>query len=229
MKKRIRIQGFFIFLSVIASILLSKFVFPSWESKVWDEICDAFGIGIILFGLLVRIASRGLKQELSEESKALVTSGLYGLVRNPMYFGTLLIGSGVVLVLFQWWAFFLFLAVFLTIYIPQVRKEEKKLSARFGRVYEEYCATTPRFFPNALKLLKADPREYLFFRREWIFKELPSLVGIITAIIAIEMWEDVRLFGHKGYTKEVTELFLITVFFVAIFSLLHDKKGISGK
>lgn len=85
------------------TILFSKFLFPHWKKEILDEFLDAIGISLVLFGFLFRIAARGYKADGSPEGKKLITNGLYGLMRNPMYVGTLLIGLGINLVLFEWW------------------------------------------------------------------------------------------------------------------------------
>lgn len=224
MKKRIKIQGFLIFLAVTLTILLSKFLFPRWKQQALDEFLDALGIGLVLFGFLFRIAARGYKAEVSNEGKTLIKDGLYALMRHPMYFGTLLIGAGIVLVLFQWWVFLLFLIVFLLIYIPQINREETTLHRRFGEEYKNYCKRTPLYFPNISVLFKADLREYLFLKWSWIKKELPSCIGVTGLIIAIEAREDVRSFGYSEYAKELLELSFIVIFFIIIFSLFYEPR-----
>ncbi|OGX39973.1 MAG: hypothetical protein A2984_00465 [Omnitrophica WOR_2 bacterium RIFCSPLOWO2_01_FULL_41_12] len=226
MKRRIRIQGFLIFLSVISAILLSKFLSPNWKQGAWDEFLDALGITIVLFGLLFRIAARGHKADNSLNGRQMIQDGLYALVRHPMYFGTFLIGSGVVLVLFQWWAFFIFLTVFLTIYIPQVNREEENLFRRFGQEYKDYLRVTPKFFPDLKRLCRINLADYLFFKWPWIKKELPSLIGVIAGIISIEIWEDARSFGYQEVRKEFLELTFIIIFFIAIFIALYEKQDI---
>lgn len=229
MKKRIKIQGSLIFLGIVIVILFSKFLFPQWKKEALDEFLDAVGIGLILFGFLFRMAARGHKAEMSSEGKKLVTSGIYALIRNPMYFGTFLIGTGVVLVLFKWWVFILFLAIFLGIYTPQINKEEKILSEYFGQEYHNYRKNVPMYFPSILNLFKIDLRDYIFFKWPGIKKELPSLMAVVGAIIAAEAWEDVRLFGHKEYGKELLELLLIISCLLVVIFLFYKKDDVSGK
>ena len=108
MKKRIGIQGFLLFLAMLMSVLLSKVIFPKWQQKILDEVLNCIGISVILTGFLFRISARGYKSEGSDNGKKLITDGPYSLMRHPMYFGTLLIGAGSILVLFAWWTFLLF-------------------------------------------------------------------------------------------------------------------------
>jgi protein-S-isoprenylcysteine O-methyltransferase Ste14 len=77
-----------------------------------------------------------------------VASGLFRYVRNPMYFGALLVLASEVIffrsVAILVFGFFLWLALhsFLVIW------EEPQLKRRFGATYLEYVATTPRWFPR---------------------------------------------------------------------------------
>lgn len=223
MKRRIRIQGMLIFFAVILIILLSKLVFPHWGKESLDEFLDALGIGLVLFGFTLRIVARGYKRERSYNGNKLVKDGPYYLMQHPMYFGTLLIGIGIILVLFELWTFPFFLIIYLSIYIPQVKKEEKKLFKYFGQDYENYCRITPKYFPKISHLLNL--REHIYLKLSWIKEEFVSLTMVIIAILAVEVWEDVRLFGHEEVYKELLELFAITASFVIIiFSFLKKER-----
>jgi protein-S-isoprenylcysteine O-methyltransferase Ste14 len=223
MKKRIKIQGFLVFLILTFTILLSKFLFPHWKEETLDEFLDALGIGIVLFGFLFRIAARGHKAEISPDGRHLITDGLYALMRNPMYFGTLLIGIGVILVLFKWWVLPLFLVIFSAIYFPQINREEHRLSRYFGQEYQNYCRIVPKYFPPIVSLFKTDFRDYLFFEWQWVKKDLPSLILVTGLIIGIEIWEDIRVFGHEELIKELLELCLIIILFMASFIFFKKK------
>ena len=216
MKKRIKIQGFLIVLAVAVSVLFAKFFFRYPVNAGLDKFLDAAGILIFLFGFLCRIAARGYKAETSQESRKLVTSGPYRLVRNPMYLGTFLIGTGIILTLFLWWVFFLFLAVCLMIYVPQVQGEENILRQRFGKEYEDYCKATPRFLPA---LGKTNLRDCLSFRAGWVKKEISSLAGAVIFIVAVKFWKADSL---------AMPVFLLIVF-TAVFAALFYEEDIPGK
>lgn len=228
MKQRIRIQGISIFLALLAVVFLSKFLFPQWKKEGVDEVLDILGIGIVLVGFLIRIAARGHKAEVSWNGRSLMSDGLYGLVRHPMYFGTLLIGLGIVFVLFEWWVFLIFLFIFLVIYAPQVRKEENALAKLFGGEYKFYCRKTPKYFPN-INFFKANPRDCLFFKWAWLKKELPSLIVVSIIIIALETWQDIRFFGHAEFLKEALKFLLVVVFFIGICSVFYKKENVLRK
>lgn len=212
MKKRIKIQGFLVFVSLVLTLLLSKIIFPHWKNETQDGFFDAIGITLVLCGFLFRIVARGYKEEKSQQGKDLVRDGPYGLMRHPMYFGTLLIGTGIISALFEFWTFPVFLIIYTLIYLPQINREEKALLKKFAQEYRDYCKKTPKSFPR----LFFDFRQYTPLKLSWIRKELPSVLTTITLILAIEGWEDVKLFGHKEFYKELLEFFSIIVAFIII-------------
>lgn len=214
MKKRIRIQGTLIFFAIITAFLVSKIIFPHWTKSPFDEVLDAVGILLVLCGYLFRIAARGYKEENTDGGNRLVKDGPYSLIRNPMYFGTMLIGCGIICVLFVFWAAPLFLIIYLSIYIPQIKKEEGVLLGRFGKEYQKYCSRVPQYFPNLGALLRL--KENLSLRLSWVKKELPSLLITFVFILGIEAWEDVKLFGLRKYSREFLTLALIIVSFVSM-------------
>ena len=216
MKKRIKIQGFLIVFAVAVSVFFAKFFFRYPVNAGLDKFLDAAGILIFLLGFLFRIAARGYKAETSQESRKLVVSGPYRLVRNPMYLGTFLIGTGIILTLFVWWVFFLFLAVCLMIYVPQVRREENILHQRFGKDYEDYCKAVPRFMPA---LGKANLRDCLSFRVEWVKKEISSLAGAVIFIFAVKFWK----------TGSLAMPVFLVVIFIALLTALFYEEDTSGK
>jgi protein-S-isoprenylcysteine O-methyltransferase Ste14 len=83
-----------------------------------------------------------------EPTSALVVSGPYRYVRNPMITGVAIILAGEAL-FFRSWGIAIELGVFVVVnavYFPLV--EEPGLRRRFGAAYEEYCARVPRWLPR---------------------------------------------------------------------------------
>lgn len=195
MKIRIKIQGALMFLGLGMIVVLSNSVFPHHRQPVLDWALNALGMSFILLGFLFRISARGYKEEKSSNGNALVKDGPYAIIRNPMYLGTFMIGMGIVMMLLELWFFFLFAGIFLLIYIPQMKKEEKALLERFGREYREYCGKTPAYFPRLDYLLSLN--KYISLKPFWIKKEMVSMTTTVSVVILIKIWEYIRLFWHK--------------------------------
>jgi len=87
--------------------------------------------------------------------KMLVASGLYRVVRNPMYLGAelVLIGQAVVfgsLAILTYAA-----ALWLVFHLFLVYYEEPNLRRRFRDSYERYCETVPRWIPRLMRQKRA--------------------------------------------------------------------------
>lgn len=223
MKKRIKIQGGLVFLAVILFILFSRFIIPSWKKEAWDEFFDIAGIVLVLSGFLLRIIARGYKEEVSQGGDKLVTDGPYALIRNPMYLGTLLIGTGVISVLLKFWTLAIFLIVYLFIYVPQIKREERILLKRFGQDYEKYNRCVPKYFPGIGGLLNLKTQISLL-NLQWIKKEISPLILTIIFIFIIEIWQDVALFGVREIISESVELLLVVLAFIVIVSILAARR-----
>jgi len=217
------------FTALIATAVFFKFLVPQSRNAALNTILDLAGIALMLAGFLLRITARGYKADHSADGVKLVLGGVYVLTRNPMYLGTFLIGTGVSLFIFNWWAAPLFCLVFLLIYIPQIRKEEKVLSLRFGDEYKLYCQATPRFFPRPLNLFKPGLRENLLFKWRWVKKELPSLLGVIILFAVTSIWKDRKLFGGIRYQERTAELFLFIFCLFIIAAMFYEKENVPKK
>lgn len=83
--------------------------------------------------------------QVPSQTTTLVTSGVYGITRNPMYVGMLLILFAFVLWLGAPSAFVIVGAFFLSIDRFQIKAEEHVLSQKFGDDYQNYKGRVPRW------------------------------------------------------------------------------------
>ena len=75
------------------------------------------------------------------KATALVTTGIYSRIRNPIYvFGAVLL-TGIILFSGKFW-FLLLLLVLIPMQIYRSRKEEQVLTEKFGDTYLEYKQKT---------------------------------------------------------------------------------------
>ncbi len=98
-------------------------------------------LGVILWGTAIIQLLTGFPKG------KLVTTGAYGVVRNPIYSsGTFFILPGVALMTLTWVYFVpsIFLYVGVMIFIGT---EEKQLTKAFGKEYENYLARVDRLVP----------------------------------------------------------------------------------
>ena len=82
--------------------------------------------------------------------KTLQTSGVYGYVRHPQYFGWFMAHIGFSILLSALYSL-LFIPVLLTIIYIISKAEESDLEEAFGKEYLEYEQRVPMFIPKILK------------------------------------------------------------------------------
>jgi len=227
-KKRLKINGIIMVCAMIVVAFFPKFFFRGYLGGFWEESLEALGFALILLGQIIRVSARGYKAENSQDSRALIQGGPYQVVRNPMYLGIFLIGLGVVLAVFKWWAIVIFIIVFIIRYILLIYKEEKKLLLMFPDTYLEYCRKVPRIFPSLSSIIKLDIIEYLPIKIIWFKKEIGSILTLLLFVLLVESWKNIAKEGFKGYLQQSVWLFMALVLFTILVILLskrmHQKK-----
>ncbi|MCB9629699.1 MAG: isoprenylcysteine carboxylmethyltransferase family protein [Sandaracinaceae bacterium] len=122
--------------------------------------CAYVGVGAFALAITICVTAqaqmgRSWRMCVDEGHTQLVSSGLFGVVRNPIYTANLILLGGVLLVAPSPWSVMLLYAasVFLAI---QTRLEEAHLRQMHGAEYAAYCARVGRFFPG-VGLITAGP------------------------------------------------------------------------
>jgi protein-S-isoprenylcysteine O-methyltransferase Ste14 len=123
-----------------------------WYAPDFSSTAAVVAVGIATLGIWLRLTGTSeLKAHVmaarSPDASRLVTSGIYGLIRNPLYLGSLLI-LGAYSLFFGWaWAAGFVLFHWLR-YERVIRLEETFLLAQWGDEYATYLATVPRWLPS---------------------------------------------------------------------------------
>ena len=98
----------------------------------------------MIFGETVRLISAGTLVK----AKELTVCGIYACVRNPLYLGSFLLGTGASVISRSIIFSILFFGGFAAIYIPVIRKEERFLEETYGDAYRNYCLKVRRLIPG---------------------------------------------------------------------------------
>jgi protein-S-isoprenylcysteine O-methyltransferase Ste14 len=229
MKRRLKITLIIAFPAILLFIAFPTLFLRRAQTFSYGDFLEISGLTLILLGQIIRVSARGYKAESSRNGHALVQTGPYSLVRNPMYLGILLIGLGIVLILFKWWASLIFLAVFIERYLFLIFKEEKMLLSVFPKEYPDYQKKVPRILPSFVKIWKSDIREYLPLQISWFKKEMGSMLTLLFVVILIESWEDSKALDMKAFITELSALLGVILIFIALIIYLIRQKGISRK
>jgi len=124
----------------------ANYTLPTWAGWV--------GVLLIILALIVFWRAHvDLKTNWSpsleiREKHELITRGIYGYIRHPMYASQWLWVIAQPLLLQNWIAGWLDLFVFILFYVLRVRAEEKLMIDTFGEQYREYMKKVGGVFPK---------------------------------------------------------------------------------
>jgi protein-S-isoprenylcysteine O-methyltransferase Ste14 len=167
--------------------------------QVWEAVC----LIISFFGLGIRIHTIGHappgtsgRNTRRQVAAALNTTGMYSVVRHPLYLGNFFIWLGISMFLHIWWVSLIFILVFWLYYERIMYAEEEFLSREFGKEFEEWASRTPAFWP-AVKNWKRPARPFSW--RRVLRSEYSGLFAIIASFTLIEIVGDMVVEGKLEF------------------------------
>ena len=146
-------RGYF-YVAVQFLLIALLFTAPR-QAEPYGAISDLIGIvgvavialgAVILVTSFVRLGRSLTANPVPKDNGVLVTSGLYGRVRHPIYFGLLVLAFGVVLDAGWWPQIIIALMLYFLLNI-KAQFEEDLLRKKYPE-YKAYALKTPRFFPR---------------------------------------------------------------------------------
>lgn len=113
----------------------------------------ALGVALMLLGLIVvalafvRLGEALTPTPVPRADAGLRTTGVYRLVRHPIYSGILLVAAGITIAIGTWWtlAWFVVLVVF---FLVKSRWEDRLLSIAYGDAWAQWAQRTGALLPR---------------------------------------------------------------------------------
>jgi protein-S-isoprenylcysteine O-methyltransferase Ste14 len=169
--------------------------------EVWERICLATSFS----GLLIRVITIGYapagtsgRNTKDQVAESLNTTGIYSVVRHPLYLGNYLIGLGISLVMWVWWLPVIYTLAFWLYYERIMFAEEAYLRRKFGAEFTDWAARTPAFWPNLLHWRRpALP----FSLRNVLRREYTGLVIVIGGHASVELAEHLMVRQYVVWDK----------------------------
>lgn len=139
----------------------------------------SLGIPMVLFGEAIRIVANGTLVK----DKELTNWGLYAHIRHPLYVGSMMIGTGFIIMAWNIYLFIFTLVIFAVVYRRTIEMEELKMEGYFKEKYRQWAQSTARFFPRrwALKEISG----HFTFKKAWINREYDAVMGVIAGIVIL--------------------------------------------
>ena len=198
---------------VAAGILRYVFLLHNGGATVncwWHDLlflCVGFaGLGIRIFTVgFTPKGTSGRNTSEGQVAEQLNTTGIYSVVRHPLYLGNFLMWLAPMLMLSDV-LIALFVCAFFWIYYERIMfAEEQFLRKKFGQAYIDWSNKTPAFFPNFLQYKKSN----LTFSLKTVLKRESS--GFFNLVLIM------TLFRAVGFAI-ATEKFYLDMPWIVIFS-----------
>ena len=186
-------------LSIIAILIISENNINP-DSLLYNNL-ELMGFILLLIGVFGRIWS-SLYIE-GNKTNNLITSGIYALSRNPLYFFSFLLLLSYCLVIKSIVVVILSLLIWILIYPKTIKHEEEKLLKIHGDKYLEYYKKTPKIIPNFFLFKKNDKKFKIEITINNIERVLVESFGFIL------FFEIIRFLNYLHYSNILPSFFVI--------------------
>jgi len=204
------------FIFLIAFILMH--IYP--ETEIWLNSTNTYlALLLVVIGHLVRALAVGKRAAHTsgrnrdeQVAEALNSTGIYSMVRHPLYLGNITTYMGWVVFTGIWWLIPIMLLVFLFYYRFIIYAEEQFLTRKFGQDYLDWKSATPLLLPAFWKF-KANPQPFSF--KTVLENEYSGIAASMTTAWVLLAFQWYVL----GQFQEKSLLILAIALFITVFTL----------
>jgi len=189
------------------------------DSRLLEEVWEVMCLAVSLSGLGIRVyaighAPRGTsgRNTTKQEAESLSITGLYSVVRHPLYLGNFIIWVGISLFVRVWWVTAISVLVFWLYYERIMAAEEFFLKEKFGKAFDDWAASTPAFIP---RMTGWKSPEFPFSTKSILKREYSGLFAIVVIFTLLDMVARYRVEGEFEL-----DLFSILLFTVGVITFL---------
>ncbi|MGD2086995.1 MAG: isoprenylcysteine carboxylmethyltransferase family protein [Candidatus Aminicenantes bacterium] len=183
----------------IPLIALVFIIFKPVNLQEKNILINLSGIIISFLGETIRIFAVGYSftgtsgRETFLRADALNTTGIYSIVRNPLYIGNFLMFTGIVIVFSNVFAVLVFVVFLILQYYFIILSEESFLKEKYAEPYESYCSQVRCILPT-FKNYKGNQNP--FSLKKVIFKENDSIFNMLMMFLLVLLYKEWRFTGR---------------------------------
>ena len=211
---------------VVAGILIMYLV--NRQAILFDMRDELIFLGISLLGQLVRILTVGFapkntsgrNTEHGQVADELNVTGIYSVVRHPLYLGNFLMWLGPVLFLRSVWFIIIFSLVYWLYYERIMFAEEQFLRKKFGEAYDKWSEKVSAFFPYPFKFISP---VLPFSFRNVLQREYNSFINIFVIFIILDLFRNYFLTGRVYITEMWMYLSIAALIIWLVIRTIHKQ------
>jgi protein-S-isoprenylcysteine O-methyltransferase Ste14 len=171
---------------------------PASGSAASHEAWALFSMAVSFCGLGIRVLTIGYapsgtsgRHTKRQVAGALNTTGMYSVVRHPLYLGNFVISLGILASCLSWGLTLVFVLAFWLYYERIMLAEERFLREKFGERFVDWASRTPAFIPAVNRWRRP---EQPFSWRRVLRKEYTSVLLITACFFGLDAY---RHFLHE--------------------------------
>jgi len=188
-KRRSWLPVVLIIIGIVAMYLTNR------QAILFDMRNELIFLGVSLFGETIRILAVGFapkntsgrNTDSGQIADELNVTGIYSLVRHPLYLGNFFVWLGPVLFLRSFLFVIFFMLVYWLYYERIMFAEEQFLRRKFGDLYDKWSETVGAFIPLFKRYVRP---ELPFSFRNVLKREYHSFVNIFLMFIVLDLFRN---------------------------------------
>lgn len=148
-KRRGTLPAYLLLVALLVHYFTAASGFEAWP---W---LDFVALGVCALGVVIRAMAVGISANRTsgrnthgQQADVVNESGIYSLVRHPLYLGNFFMWFGLVLLMQNLWFAVAFIFIYWVYYERIMFAEEQYLRKKFGTTYTDWAARVPAFVPR---------------------------------------------------------------------------------
>lgn len=201
LQEEMEVQGNFLFryrgvLPLIILVFgLAVFIYNKYSGTTYvmeqglEESFRYICLAVCVFGLLIRVYTvghtpkntSGRNTSEGQVADEVNTTGIYSVVRHPLYVGNYFMWLGIGMLTMDLWFNVAFTFMYWVYYERIMYAEEQFLRKKFGRVYTDWAASVPAFIPSFKNFKK--PKLHFSWKKVF-YKEKAGILWVFVTFYA---------------------------------------------
>jgi protein-S-isoprenylcysteine O-methyltransferase Ste14 len=214
-------------LLLVLFLLALKDFSPLTSQKYLNRLWELFCLGISSAGLAIRVMTVGYvprgtsgRNTRRQVADNLNTTGMYSVVRHPLYVGNFLMWLGISLLFHLWWFTLLITLIFWVYYEKIMYAEEEFLKKKFDQQFLSWAEKTPLFIPDFSLWRSPDMP---FSIRSALKREYASFFAMIAIFTGLKVLCTLRVEKNFSLDPMWTAIFLGSLLFYLTVRFLKKK------
>jgi protein-S-isoprenylcysteine O-methyltransferase Ste14 len=198
------------------------------QAILFDMRDELIFLGVSLFGQAIRIFTVGFAPKntsgrntaTGQIADELNVTGIYSILRHPLYLGNFFMWLGPVLFLRSIWVIVIFIMLYWLYYERIMFAEEQFLRRKFGEAYDKWSETVSSFIPYSFKYI---PNKLAFSIRNVLKREYNSFVNIFVIFTIMDLFRNYFLSERIYLTTMWIYLFVSAVLIWIVVRTIHKR------